>query len=48
MSDKYRVGEDALPHLLTFTVIGWIDVFSREIYKEKLLESLQYCIDRKV
>jgi len=47
MSGKYRVGEDALPHLLTFTVIGWIDVFSREIYKEKLLESLQYCIEEK-
>ncbi|MCC6585031.1 MAG: transposase [Chitinophagales bacterium] len=47
MSGKYKVGEDVLPHFLTFTVIGWIDVFSRDTYKEKLLESLRYCIDEK-
>ncbi|MBK9792561.1 MAG: transposase [Sphingobacteriales bacterium] len=47
MSGKYKPGEDAIPHFLTFTVIGWIDVFSRETYKEKLLESLQYCIEEK-
>ncbi len=47
MSGKYKPGEDVLPHFLTFTVIGWIDVFSREIYKEKLLESIRYCIEEK-
>ena len=30
MSGKYKVGEDALPHFVTFSVVGWIDVFSRE------------------
>ena len=47
MSDKYKVGEDAIPHFITFTVVGWIDVFSREIYKEKLLDSLRFCIEEK-
>mgnify|MGYP000881306266 FL=1 len=47
MSSKYKVGEDAIPHFVTFTVVGWIDVFSREIYKEKMLESLNFCIQRK-
>lgn len=26
MSSKYRVGEDAIPHFVTFTVVGWVDL----------------------
>ncbi len=47
MSSKYKVGDDAIPHFVTFTVVGWIDIFSREVYKEKILESLNYCIQHK-
>ena len=47
MSSKYKVGEDAIPHFVTFTVVGWIDVFSREVYKEKMLESLNFCTQEK-
>lgn len=47
MSSKYKVGEDAIPHFVTFTVVGWVDVFSRERYKEIFCESLQYCQKEK-
>jgi putative transposase len=47
MSSKYKVGEDAIPHFVTFSVVGWIDVFSREQYKELLIESLKYCQGNK-
>lgn len=47
MSGKYKVGEDAIPHFVTFTVVGQIDVFSREQYKELFLESLKYCQENK-
>ena len=43
MSSKYKVGEDAIAHFVTFSVVGWIDVFSREQYKELFVESLKYC-----
>jgi len=43
MSSKYKVGEDAIPHFITFTVIGWIDVFSRQCYKDIIIDSLKYC-----
>jgi len=39
MSSKYKVGEDAIPHFVTFSVVGWIDVFSRE-YDKKNIHSL--------
>lgn len=47
MSGKYKVGEDAIPHFVTFSVVGWIDVFSREQYKEIFVESLKYCEHNK-
>ena len=34
-------------YFLTFTVIGWIDVFSRLVYKEILTDSLRHCIANK-
>lgn len=47
MSSKYKVGNDSIPHFVTFSVVGWIDVFSREQYKEMTVESLQYCMEQK-
>lgn len=47
MNSKYKVGEDAIPHFVTFSVVGWIDVFSREQYKELFVESLKYCQEKK-
>ncbi|HMJ48314.1 MAG TPA: transposase [Ferruginibacter sp.] len=47
MSSKYKVGEDAIAHFITFSVIGWIDVFSREVYKEICINSLRYCQEYK-
>jgi hypothetical protein len=47
MSGKYKVGEDAIPHFVTFSIVGWIGVFSREQYKELFVESLKYCQENK-
>jgi len=47
MSSKYKVGDDVIPHFITFSVVGWIDVFSREQYKELFVESLKYCQENK-
>ena len=32
---------------MTFTVVGWIDVFTRKLYKDVLIESMKYCIANK-
>jgi putative transposase len=47
MSSKYKVGEDAIAHFVTFSVVGWIDVFSRESYKEIFTNSLKHCQENK-
>ena len=33
--------------VLTFTVIDWIDVFSRVEYRDIVVQSLNYCIKEK-
>jgi putative transposase len=47
MATRYRFGDNENAHFVTFAVVYWIDVFSRETYKEILLESLKYCIKEK-
>ncbi len=47
MSSKYKPGEDAIAHFVTFSVVGWIDVFSRESYKEIFVNSLKHCQENK-
>jgi len=32
---------------MTFTIVGWIDLFSRQIYRDILLKNMQYCRQHK-
>ena len=34
-------------YFLTLTVVDWVDVFSRPIYKHHLVESLKFCQQKK-
>jgi len=43
MSRKYKFRNQELPYFVTLTVVSWIDVFTRDVYREAFLESLKYC-----
>jgi REP element-mobilizing transposase RayT len=47
MSEGYQIRDQGGPHFLTFTVTDWVDVFTRKIYKDLVIESLQFCQDNK-
>lgn len=47
MSSGYKAIDNETTHFLTFTIVGWIDVFTRDIYKDIFVDSLQYCIENK-
>ena len=34
MSEGYKIRDQTLPHFITFTVVDWIDVFTRQTYKD--------------
>ena len=45
--DKYYIKDQQKIYFVTFTVVGWIDVFIRIKYKEIIVNSLNYCINEK-
>ena len=47
MSSNYKFRDQQCLYFVTFTVIRWIDVFTRRVYKEILVDSLKYCIEMK-
>ncbi|MCF8347974.1 MAG: transposase [Bacteroidales bacterium] len=45
--DRYTITDQNALHFLTFTVINWVDVFTRSEYKQELVDSMNYCIKEK-
>jgi putative transposase len=46
-SENYLIYNQNAVHFLTFTVIDWIDVFTRASYKTEIVKSLEYCQKNK-
>lgn len=43
MSTKFKIRDQRALYFVTCTVVYWIDVFSRDTYKDILLDSLEHC-----
>ena len=47
MSTGYKIEEKDGVYFLTFQIVGWVDIFTRKIYRDIVLDSLNYCIQSK-
>jgi len=47
MSNKYKFYNPDGTYFITFAVIYWIDVFTRDDYRNILINSVEYCINKK-
>jgi putative transposase len=45
--EGYVIRDQNAAHFLTFTVCGWIDLFTRKTYKDILIDSFKYCQQKK-
>ena len=43
----HKIRNKTLPHFITFAVVEWVDVFTRQSYRDILLDSLRYCQKEK-
>jgi putative transposase len=43
MSKKYKFSDKQAVYFVTATVVDWIDVFTRNIYRDILLNSFRFC-----
>lgn len=47
MSRKYKIRDQNQLYFVTFSVVDWVDVFTRQLYRDILIDSLKYCIEHK-
>ena len=47
MSRKYKIRNQDKLYFVTFTVIQWLDVFTRQEYRDIFLESVRFCQNHK-
>ncbi|WP_425392497.1 REP-associated tyrosine transposase [Ekhidna sp.] len=47
MADSYQIKDQGGTYFLTCQVVGWVDVFSRQAYRDIIIDSLKYCIVEK-
>lgn len=45
--DRYFITDQHATYFLTFTVVEWVDIFTRPDYKQVIVDSLNYCITSK-
>ena len=47
MSNKYKFHNPEGTYFVTFSIVGWVDVFTRNEYRNIMLDSFKYCINNK-
>ena len=47
MSTAYKIYEKEGLYYLTFQIVGWVDIFTRKIYRDIAIESFKYCQENK-
>ena len=45
--DRYIIGDQNAAYFVTFTVVDWVDVFTRIRYKNIIIDNLNFCIQNK-
>ncbi|NIJ53896.1 REP-associated tyrosine transposase [Dyadobacter arcticus] len=47
MSTAYKIQDQSAPHFLTFQIIDWVDILSRKVYRDIIIDSMIFCRQRK-
>ena len=47
MSTGYQIKDQTSAYYLTFQVVYWIDLFTRDKYREIIIDSLRFCLQNK-
>lgn len=47
MSTGYQIYNQQATHFVTFTIVDWVDLLSRKVYRDIVMDSLRYCSEQK-
>ncbi|MFN8323466.1 MAG: transposase [Chitinophagales bacterium] len=45
--DRYFISDQNAVYFVIFTVVDWVDVFTRTVYKNIITDNLNFCIENK-
>jgi len=43
MSTGYQIKDQSALHYLTFQIVQWADIFTRQVYRDIIIDSFKYC-----
>ena len=46
MSTGYQINNSAGMYFLTLTVVDWVDILSRKVYRDIIIDSLRFCLKK--
>jgi REP element-mobilizing transposase RayT len=46
-AEGFKIRDQAATHFLTFCIMGWIDIFTRQRYRDLIIESFRFCRKNK-
>ncbi len=47
MSTGYQIKDQSAAHFETLQIVQWVDIFTRKIYRDIVIDSLKYCQKEK-
>jgi REP element-mobilizing transposase RayT len=47
MSTSYQIKDQDALYFLTFQIVDWVDIFTRKIYKDIIIDSFKYSVEHK-
>ena len=47
MSTGYRIANQEALYYVTFQIVNWIDIFTRKVYRDIIIDSLRFCQQNK-
>ena len=47
IADGYKIRDQSAWHYLTFTIVDWIDLFTRKHYRDILIKNMMHCQKQK-
>ncbi len=47
MSTGYQINDQEGLYYLTFQIVDWVDIFTRQVYRDIVIESLRFAIENK-
>ena len=47
MGSAYQIQDQGQAYFLTFQVVGWADIFTRQVYRDIIIDSLSHCRNKR-